>query len=116
MGMISAPFPPLLPLRLVGLGLLACAHPIDCDQQVLWAAQDGTRTVGWRVHDQARLLQPPYKFLQGDLGLHARQRRAKANMDATAKPQVFIIAPLRIKAIWVREPCRVTVARGPPQP
>src|SRR5579859_5999621 len=110
--MISAPYPPLSPLRLVDQGLPAFAHPIDFDQQMLLAAQGGTGTVGWGVHDQARLLQPPHEFRQSDLGLHACQRRAKADMDATAKPQVLIIAPLRIKAIWVREPCRVTVARG----
>src|SRR5258708_29209505 len=78
---------------------LACAHPIDFDQQMLWAAQEGTGTVGWGVHNQARLLQPPHEFRQRDLGLHACQRCAKADMDATAKPQVLIIAPLRIKAI-----------------
>src|ERR1700726_2611616 len=98
-----------------GPGLLACAHPIDRDQQVLRAAQEGTGTVGWGVHDQARLLQPPHEFRQSDLGLHACQRRSKANMDATAKPQVLIIAPLGIKTIRVREPRRVTVARGQSQ-
>ena len=34
-----------------GQGLLAFAHPIDCNQQVLWAAQEGTGTVRWAVHD-----------------------------------------------------------------
>jgi len=109
--MISAPFPPLSSLHVVGQGLPACAHPIDGDQKVLWAAQEGTRTVGWGVHDQARLREPPNEFRQSDLSLHARQRCAKADMDATAKPQVFIIAPLGIKAIRVREPHRVTIAR-----
>ncbi len=107
-----APCPPLSSLHVGGQGLLAFAHSTDFDQQVLWAAQEGTGTVGWGVHDQARLLQPPYEFRQSDLGLHACQRCAKADMDATAKPQVLIIAPLRIKAIRVREPRRVTVARG----
>src|SRR2546425_12245725 len=79
---------------------------------MLWAAQEGTRTVRWGVHDQARLLQPPHEFRQSDLGLHACQRRSKADMDATAKPQVFIIAPLGIKTIRVREPRWVTVARS----
>src|SRR5258708_27039996 len=97
-------------------GLLAFAHPIDFNQQMLWAAQEWTRTVGWRVHDQARLLQPPHEFPQSDLGLHACQRRAKANVDATAKPQVLIIAPLGIQTIPVREACPVTVACRPGPP
>src|SRR5260370_39914116 len=95
-----------------GQGLLAFAYPIDWNQQMLWAAQEGTRTVGGWIHDQARPLQPPHEFPQSDLGLHTCQRRAKANVDATAKPQVLIIAPLGIKAIRVREPCRGTVACG----
>ena len=87
-------------------------HPLDLDQQVLRAAQQGTRPVGGRVHDQARLLQPPQEFGERDLRLGARQRRAKAAMDATAKPQVLIVAPLGIEAVRVGEPCRVTIACG----
>src|SRR5258708_13409525 len=83
---------------------------------MLWAAQEGTGTVGWGIHDQARLLQPPHEFRQSDLGFHARQRCSKATVDATAKSQVLIIAPLGIKAIRVREPRRVAVARGHSQP
>src|SRR5258708_40033581 len=90
-----------------GQGLLAFAHPIDFNQQMLWAAQEGTRTVGGWIHDQARLLQPPHEVPQSDLGLHAGQRRAKANVDATAKPQVLIIAPPGSKTSRVREPRRV---------
>src|SRR5258706_1787113 len=105
-------FPLLSPLHGGSQVLLAFAHPIDFDQKVLWAAQEGTGTVGWRVHDQAWLREPPHEFPQSDLGLHACQRCAKADMDATAKPQVLIIAPLGIKAIRVREPHRVTIARG----
>src|SRR5260370_7890680 len=91
-------FPPLSPLRVVSQVLLAFAYPIDFDQKVLWAAQGGTRTVGWRVHDQARLLQPPHEFRQSDLGLHACRRGAQQTMDATSKPTRFCIPPPRFKA------------------
>src|SRR5260370_11630131 len=82
---------------------------------MLWAAQEGTRAVGWWIDDKARLVQLPHEFRQSDLGLRACQRRSKADMDATAKPQVLIIAPLGIEAIRVRKPRRVTVARGQSQ-
>ena len=105
-------FPLLSPLHGGSQVLLAFAHPIDCNEQVLWATQEGTGTVGWRVHDQARLREPPHEFGERNLGLHARQRGAKADMDATAKAQMLIITALGIKAIRVREPLRVTVACG----
>ena len=45
-----------LPLGGVGQRLPTGVYPFDGDQEVLWAAQGGTRTVGGRVHHQAWLL------------------------------------------------------------
>jgi hypothetical protein len=44
-----------------------------------------------------------------NLGLHARKRRAKAAVDATAKRQMCITAPIRLEAIGVRETRWVTL-------
>jgi hypothetical protein len=86
-------------------------YTLDCYQQVLRVSQQGARTVEGRVRDQARLLQPPQQFGEGDLRLHVRQRRAEAAMYATATPQMLIIAPLGIEAIRVLE-ARLDQLRG----
>ena len=78
----------LLPLCQPGQRLPTRTHLLDLDQQMLGPAQDRAGTVGRRVHDQPRLLQPPHQLLKGDLGPHARQRCAKADMDATAAPSI----------------------------
>lgn|SRR5215831_1847757 len=87
-----------------GQGLLAFAHPLHLNQQLPWTTQDRTGTIGRRVYDQARLLQPTHEFCKRDFCFHARQRYAEAQMYAAAKTQMLVIAPLGIKAIWVPEP------------
>jgi len=82
-------------------------HAIDFDRQVQRAAQDRARPVRRRVHEQARVLQPPGQGLERDLDLQAREGCAEAVVDAAAVGEVLpglAVLALGVEAVGVGEP------------
>src|SRR6185503_8088179 len=75
------------------------------------AADDG-RVEPPRRLEQAEIREAPEELRDRDLRLHARERRAEAEVDPVAEREVAVVGAGEVEAIGIGELTRIAVCRG----
>src|SRR5262245_49899359 len=77
--------------------------PSELDRQLLQASQGEALAVLRVLGDEGQIRQPPHERVDRDLTLDARERRAKAEVDAPAKGDVPVVHASQIQAVGLGE-------------